>query len=58
MRVARIVITEFMDLPAVQRLQAAHEAIYDPKLVDQADQLMQLARDADVMPAAVDAMTA
>jgi (S)-sulfolactate dehydrogenase len=49
MRVARIVITEFMDLPSVQRLQAAHEVIYDPKLVDQPDRLMQLAREADVL---------
>ena len=49
MPVARIIITEFMDLPSVQRLQAVHEVVYDPKLVDQQDQLMLLARDADVL---------
>ena len=46
---AHIVITEFMDLPSVHRLQASHQVVYDPKLVDQPDQLMQLARDADVL---------
>ncbi|MBM3390140.1 MAG: hydroxyacid dehydrogenase [Betaproteobacteria bacterium] len=49
MPVARIIITEFMDLPSVQRLQAVHEVVYDPKLVDQPGQLILLARDADVL---------
>jgi len=47
--VARIVITEFMDLPSVQRLQAVHKVIYDPRLVDQPEQLMQLAGHADAL---------
>ena len=30
----KIVITEFMDEPAVARLAAVHDVLYDPKLVD------------------------
>lgn len=36
---ADIVITEFMDGEAVKRLAAAHDTLYDPKLVDQPDAL-------------------
>lgn len=46
---ARIVITEFMDLPAVARLQASHDVLYDPKLVDQPQSMLQHARSADVL---------
>jgi (S)-sulfolactate dehydrogenase len=35
-----IVITEFMDAPAVAQLQAAHSVLYDPKLVDDAPRLL------------------
>lgn len=36
---ARIVITEFMDDAAVAQLRAAHDVLYDPKLVDDAARL-------------------
>ena len=36
---ARIVICEFMDEPAVARLRAAHQLLYDPGLVDDAPRL-------------------
>ena len=36
----RIVITEFMDERAVARLQAAHDVLYDPALVDHAPRLL------------------
>ena len=55
---ARIVITEFMDEGAVASLRAAHDVLYDAKLVDDAPRLLKeaagaagLARDA-IMPAA------
>ena len=37
---SRIVITEFMDGPAVERLRAAHDVLYDAKLVDDAPRLL------------------
>ena len=37
---ARIVITEFMDERAVAQLQAAHDVLYDPKLVDDTPRLL------------------
>jgi hypothetical protein len=37
---ARIVITEFMDERAVAQLRAAHDVLYDPKLVDDAPRLL------------------
>lgn len=46
----RIVITEFMDAPAVDRLRAAgHEVRYAPKLVDDAAALQAEAEGADVL---------
>ena len=45
---ARIVISEFMDEPAVARLQAKHSVLYDPKLVDDAPRLAVEAAGADV----------
>ncbi len=44
---ARIVITEFMDSRAVAQLQAAHEVLYDPALVDDAPRLLVEAARAD-----------
>jgi (S)-sulfolactate dehydrogenase len=46
---ARIVITEFMDERAVAQLRAAHDVLYDPKLVDDAPRLAQQAAGADVL---------
>ena len=46
---ARIVITEFMNERAVARLQAAHEVLYDPKLVDDPLRLLALAAGADAL---------
>lgn len=43
---ADIVITEFMDETAVQRLAARHQTIYDPALVDAPDRLAELVTDA------------
>lgn len=45
----RIVISEFMDAPAVARLQAAHDVLYDPKLVDDAPRLLAEAARADAL---------
>ena len=45
----RIVITEFMDEPAVATLQAAHDALYDPQLVDDPVRLHAEAATADVL---------
>ena len=44
---ARIVIAEFMDAAGVARLSAAHDVLYDPRLVDDSTRLRELARDAD-----------
>jgi len=45
----RIVITEFMDERAVAQLQAAHEVLYDPALVDDAPSLLRVAAGADAL---------
>ena len=44
---ARIVIPEFMDERAVAQLRAAHDVLYDPKLVDDAPRLKAEAAGAD-----------
>ena len=46
---ARIVITEIMDAPAVAQLQAAHDVLYDPNLVDDPARLLALAPEADAL---------
>ena len=46
---ARVVITEFMDERAVASLQAAHDVLYDAKLVDDAPRLAAEAAGADVL---------
>lgn len=46
---ARILITEFMDTPAVALLQQAHEVRYDPQLVDQPEVLLRAAADVDAL---------
>ena len=46
---ARIVITEFMDERAVARLQAAHDVLYAPQLVDDATRLLAEAARADAL---------
>ena len=45
----RILITEFMDLPAVARLQAAHEVSYQPDLVDKPAELLAAAQTCDAI---------
>lgn len=45
----RILITEFMDLPAVARLQAAHDVSYQPDLVDRPADLLAAAQNCDVL---------
>lgn len=44
-----IVISEFMDEPAVQRLRDSHSVIYEPGLVDDAASLLQHAANADAL---------
>lgn len=46
---ARIVITEIMDAPAVAQLQAQHDVVYDPLLVDDVPRLRELAADCDAL---------
>ena len=46
---ARIVITEFMDEPAVARLAAAHDVLYDPALVDDPPRLLREAASAEAL---------
>lgn len=46
---ARIVITEFMDAPAVAQLAAKHEVLYDATLVDDAPRLLAEAAKADAI---------
>jgi len=46
---ARVVITEFMDERAVDRLRARHDVLYDPKLVDDAPRLRDEAARADAL---------
>jgi len=45
----RVVITEFMDDRAVDRLSARHDVLYDPKLVDDAQRLHTEAARADAI---------
>ncbi len=45
----RIIVTEFMDERAVAQLQAQHDVLYDPKLVDDAGRLATEARSADAI---------
>lgn len=45
----RIVITEFMDEAAVARLQARHDVLYDPALVDDGARLHAQAAGADAL---------
>ena len=45
----RVLITEFMDTPAVDRLRAAHDVLYDPQLVDDPVRLHAEAAGADVL---------
>jgi (S)-sulfolactate dehydrogenase len=45
----KIVICEFMDKPAVARLQAKHDVLYDPKLVDEPPRLRAEAATADAL---------
>ena len=49
MNVARIVITEFMDERAVAQLQARHDVLYDPKLVDDMPALLAQAAGANAI---------
>jgi (S)-sulfolactate dehydrogenase len=44
---ARIVITEFMDEGAVDRLAAEADVLYDPTLADDRDRLLEVVADAD-----------
>src|SRR4051812_11612537 len=46
---ARIVISEFMDAPSVERLREAHDVLYDPALVDDAARLAGEAARADAL---------
>ncbi len=45
----RILITEFMDERAVERLRARHDVHYDPALVDDPARLLAAAGDADAL---------
>lgn len=45
----RIVISEFIDAAALQRLQAAHEVLHDPALVDDPPRLLAEAARADAL---------
>lgn len=46
---ARVVICEFMDAPAVESLRTQHDVEYDPKLVDDAPRLLKSAARADAL---------
>ena len=46
---ARVVITEFMDAPAVAQLAAKHDVLYDAALVDDAPRLLAEAAGADAI---------
>lgn len=46
---AHILITEFMDTAAVERLGAHHQVHHDPELVDKPAELLERARDADAL---------
>jgi len=43
---AEIIISEFMDEAAIRDVLAGRDVVYDPKLVDRPDELMQLLREA------------
>jgi (S)-sulfolactate dehydrogenase len=45
----QIVISEFMDESAVAQLQAQHNVVFDPTLVDDMPRLLQLAQTADAL---------
>lgn len=45
----QIVISEFMDDSAVAQLQAQHDVVFDPTLVDDMPRLLQLAQTADAL---------
>jgi len=45
----RIVVTEFMDAPAVDRLRARHDVLYDPQLVDDPPRLLREAQACDAL---------
>ena len=45
----RIVVTEFMDAPAVDRLRARHDVLYDPQLVDDAPRLLREAQACEAL---------
>ncbi len=45
----KITITEFMDLPAVQSLQARFDVRYDPSLIDHPARLLDAVSDADAV---------
>jgi (S)-sulfolactate dehydrogenase len=45
----KLVICEFMDEAAVDRLRALHQVEYDPTLVDDMPRLLAVARDADAL---------
>ena len=45
----KIVISEFMDAPAVAALSERHEVIYDPELVSQRERLKALVANAEVL---------
>lgn len=47
--VAKIIISEFMDPPAVERLQSGFDTLYDPTLVDRRAQLADLLAAADAL---------
>ena len=42
----KIIISEFMDEAAVEKLHASHDCIFDPKLVDEPEKLIELVADA------------
>ena len=49
MATKKIVITEFMDQPAIESLRSGFDVAYDPKLVDDPAQLKQAVADADAV---------
>ncbi|WP_407713698.1 hydroxyacid dehydrogenase [Comamonas testosteroni] len=44
-----VLIPEFMDAPAVERLKKSHTVIYDPNLVDDMPRLLEMARSCDAI---------
>ena len=45
----KIIISEFMDEAAVEKLRASHDCIYNPQLVDEPEKLIELVADADAL---------